>query len=103
MTKESSVTLFKKMRDEMITPEYTYDHWYQTNKDILLFDNSITLHNRKIENDSAPERIGYRIQYDFDNLTGGTYLPFYQDEYNQHKLHRLDILKKATEGMEVVS
>jgi hypothetical protein len=47
--------------------------------------------------------VGYRIQYDFDNLTNGTYLPFYQDEYNQHRLHRLDILKKATEGMEIVN
>jgi len=39
----------------------------------------------------------------FDNLTGGTYLPFYQDEYNQHKLYRLELLRQATEGMEIVS
>jgi hypothetical protein len=103
MSKDASAELFKKMRDEMITPEYTYEHWYQSNKDILLFDNSITLHNRKIEMDNAPERVGYRIQYDFDNLTNGTYLPFYQDQYNQHKLHRLDLLRQATEGMEVVA
>ena len=99
MTKEASDKIFEKMRKEMFVDEYIYYHWYESDKDILLFDNSITVHNRKIENDSAPERVGYRIQYDFDRLTEKSYLPFYQDEYNQHRLARLDILHKATEGM----
>jgi len=63
-----------------------------------LFDNSITLHNRSVH-DSAPNRVGYRVQYDFDNLTGGTYNPFYQEEFNQIRQSRIDTLHTAMEGL----
>ena len=97
---EESKKIFDKIRNEMITPEYCYDHWYG-GKDICLFDNSITLHNRSIHESIgvAPERLGLRIQYDFDNLTGKPYNPFYQEEFNQLKTQRLDILDKAMDGM----
>jgi len=101
MSKEDSDCLFKKIRAEIITPEYIYDHWYETNKDILLFDNSITLHNRSIHEKIgvAPNRVGYRIQYDFDHLTGNQYQPFYQQEFNDLRNQRLDLLKTAMTGM----
>lgn len=98
MSKEESDKLFAKIRKEMITPEYTYDHWYESDKDILLFDNSITLHNRSVH-DSAPNRVGYRVQYDFDKLTGQTYNPFYQEEFNEVRRNRIDTLHTAMEGL----
>lgn len=100
MSKADSEKLFEKIRAEMIVPEYTYDHWYETDKDILLFDNSITLHNRSIHEKigTAPTRIGLRVQYDFDSLTGEKYSPFYQEEFNQTKFKRIDVLEKALEG-----
>jgi hypothetical protein len=100
MKKEDSDKLFEKIRSEMITPEYCYDHWYATNKEICLFDNSITLHNRSIHEKIgiAPNRLGLRVQYDFDRLTGETYQPFYQQEFNDLRNIRLDLLKTAVKG-----
>ncbi len=100
MSVEESKKIFDKIRSEMIVPEYCYDHWY-SGKDICLFDNSITLHNRSIHESIgvAPERLGLRIQYDFDNLTGEFYNPFYQEEFNELKRERLSILDKAMDGM----
>lgn len=105
MSKADSDKLFEKIRSELIVPEYTYDHWYETDKDIVLFDNSITLHNRSIHEKIgvAPNRVGLRIQYDFTKLTGGDYQPFYQQEYNDMRNSRLDILKKAMQGMVIAA
>lgn len=101
MSKAESDKLLDKMREEIFVEKYTYYHWYKHHKDLLIFDNSITLHNRQLETESMPDRLAYRIQFDYDRLTGGTYLPYFQEEYNQKKLHRLDLLKKAMEGMEL--
>lgn len=102
MSKEDSVKLFDKIRKEMFTEEYTYQYWYKQDRgEICLFDNSITLHNRGLEGESAPKRIGLRIQYDFDKLTGESYQPFYQQQYNDHRNERLDLLSKAVEGLEI--
>lgn len=101
---EESKKLFDKIQKEMISTEYCYNHWYNS-RDICLFDNSITLHNRSIHESIryAPERMGLRIQYDFDNLTGKPYEPFYQKEFNDLKRERLDILDTAMEGMKIKS
>jgi hypothetical protein len=85
----------------MFTNEYIYKHWYQSDKDICIFDNSITLHNREIETGLSPERMGYRIQFDYDKLTGGTYNPFYHQEYNDRRAEKIRLLNIAMEGMEV--
>lgn len=105
MSREQSQALFQKMRQEMLSPEYIYQHWWETNKDILLFDNSITLHNRSIDNTIGrmPDRLGLRIQYDFDKLTGKFYDPFYQQEFNDLKQQRLDILKIALDNMVITT
>lgn len=102
MSVAESKKLFDKIQKEMITDEYCYNHWYNS-RDICLFDNSITLHNRSIHESIgyAPERLGLRIQYDFDKLTGEPYEPFYQEEFNELKRERLDILDKAMEGMKI--
>lgn len=100
MTKQQSDNLLEKLKQEIITEEYTYYHWYKHDRDLLIFDNSITLHNRQLETESMPNRIGYRIQFDYDNITNDAYLPFYQNEYNNKKIERLKILEKALEGID---
>lgn len=101
MSKNDSDKLFAKIRYEMFSEEYIYKHWYQSDKDICLFDNSITLHNREIEHGLIPDRMGYRIQFDYDALTGGTYQPFFQQEYNDRRNEKIRLLGVAMEGMEV--
>jgi alpha-ketoglutarate-dependent taurine dioxygenase len=83
MKKSDSDKLLTKISKELFTEEYIYDHKYQSDTDILLFDNSITLHNRSIENGRAPDRMAYRIQFDYDKLTGEQYRPFFQDNFQK--------------------
>jgi alpha-ketoglutarate-dependent taurine dioxygenase len=99
MSKEESDKLYNKIWNEVIQPEYMYEHWYQRDKDILIFDNSITVHNRKIENNGiSPNRVGLRIQFDYDYLAGD-YEPFYQEQYNIQRSERMNLMKIATEGL----
>lgn len=100
MSKQESDQLFARIHKEMFTDEFIYKHWYKTDKDILIFDNSITVHNRELEVEHMPDRVGYRIQFDYDGLTGETYQPFYQQEYNNKRNERLELLRKAMVGMD---
>ena len=99
MSKADSDKLFAKIHKEMFTNEFIYKHWYQHDKDILIFDNSITVHNRELEKPDAPTRMGYRIQFDYDTLTGESYQPFYQQQYNDKRNERIRLLGVAMEGM----
>jgi len=100
MSKEASEQLFAKIHKEMFVDEFIYHHRYEKNRgEILLFDNSITVHNRTLDLPNAPDRVGLRIQYDYDNITGKKYQPFYQQEFNDRRNHRLALLAEATKGM----
>lgn len=99
MSKADSDKLFAKIHKEMFVDEYIYKHWYKSDNDILIFDNSITVHNREIELENAPERIAYRIQFDYNHLVKD-YKPFFQEQYNQRRQERLLLLEKAMEGMQ---
>lgn len=101
MNKIESDKLFAQIRKTMFTDEFIYKHHYESDKDICIFDNSITLHNREIEKGLSPLRCGYRIQFDYDNLTDSIYQPFRQQEYNDKRAERIRLLAVALEGMEV--
>ena len=98
MSREESDKLLNHIRKEIFVEEYIYKHWYQSDRDICIFDNSITVHNRKLEAEHMPDRVGYRIQFDYDNLIGKPYSPFYQEEYNQKRFSRMDILRSGDHG-----
>lgn len=101
MSKEESERLYRYIWDGVTQSQYVYEHWYQNDKDILLFDNSITLHNRKIENNGvSPDRVGLRVQFDYNHLVP-EYLPFYQDQFNTQRQHRMSLMARATEGLEI--
>lgn len=78
MSLEESHKLFNRIDKELFVDEYTYDHWYQNNNDLCLFDNSITLHRRL---GGIADRLCYRIQYDYSKLQAGPYDPYFQDEF----------------------
>ena len=84
--------MLNRIRSEIFVDEYMYKHWYRSDRDICIFDNSITVHNRELEAEHMPNRVGYRIQFDYDNLIGKQYSPFFQDEYNQKRFTRMELL-----------
>lgn len=95
MSRTESDKLLAKISSELFTEEYIYDHKYQSNTDLLIFDNSITLHNRSVENGSAPDRLGYRIQFDYSNLIEGKYEPYFQKEFQEKRDLDLEQLEYA--------
>jgi hypothetical protein len=80
MTKKESDKVFKRIEKGLFQEKYIYDHWYQSDNDLLLFDNSITLHRRLgwIEG-----RVAYRIPHDYTNLQDGVYQPYFQPEFQK--------------------
>ena len=103
MPRDQAFALYERITREILSPEYIYEHWYQNDKDILIFDNSITLHNRRIENDGIlPNRVALRIQFDYDRLVN-QYQPFLQDIYNIQRDERMTLMSKAVEGLEIAN
>lgn len=78
MTKAESDAVFAEIDKELFTPQYTYDHWYQSNNDFCLFDNSITLHRRLGE---TKNRMCYRVQHDYSNLQDGFWQPYLTEPF----------------------
>lgn len=73
-----SQSLFARLKKELFTPEYTYDHWYQNENDLCIFDNSITLHRRL---GGITNRLAYRIQFDYDRIAPLDWNPYFQPEF----------------------
>ena len=86
MTEEQSAKIFDQINKELFTEKYVFDHWYKTNNDLLLFDNSVTLHRRI---GGEVDRLAYRYQYYPTNLIDHIWNPYddpyYANEYNKIK------------------
>jgi alpha-ketoglutarate-dependent taurine dioxygenase len=78
MTKAESDAVFQEIDKELFVPKYTYDHWYKSNNDFCLFDNSITLHRRLGE---TANRLAYRVQHDYSNLQDGFWQPYLTEPF----------------------
>jgi len=78
MTKEESDSVFKEINKGLFTDKYIYDHWYKSNNDLCLFDNSITLHRRLGD---TTNRLAYRVQHDYSNLQENFWQPYLKEEY----------------------
>lgn len=90
MSKEDSDAVFKEINKELFVEKYMYDHWYQSNSDLCMFDNSITLHRRLGD---VTNREAFRIQYESTQLSK-PYNPYFQEEYRnryQDELRKLNI------------
>jgi alpha-ketoglutarate-dependent taurine dioxygenase len=77
-SKKESDQVFDTINRELFVDKYIYDHWYQSNNDFCLFDNSITLHRRLGD---IKDRLCYRIQHDYSNLQSGFWQPYLQESF----------------------
>lgn len=89
MTKEESDKLFDKIKTELFVEKYIYDYWWENNYNILLFDNSITLHRRLIKGNTCADRIAYRLPFSYESLYG-YYDPYFQKEYSDLRNQRCE-------------
>lgn len=81
MSRGESKKLLEKIKEELFVEKYVYDYWWENDKNILLFDNSITLHRRLLNKNTCGDRIAYRIPFRYTSLYGN-YDPYFQEEYN---------------------
>lgn len=79
-TEQESNKIFEAINRGLFTKKYIYDHWYQNNGDLCLFDNSITLHRRL---GNIQGRMCYRIAHDYTNLQDGVYQPYFQSRFQK--------------------
>lgn len=91
MTQEESQKIFDHLNRELFVEEYIYDHNYQSNNDLCLFDNSITLHRRQGE---ISGRMAYRIQYDYETILPEPWQPYLQEPYQtKYREQIVDIMQ----------
>ena len=96
ISKEESDKVINKINSELFVEKYIYKHEYESNNDILLFDTSITLHNREIKDrGTSSNRLAYRIQFEYDKLTGEQYQPFFQEEFQKLRNENIRALQVA--------
>jgi alpha-ketoglutarate-dependent taurine dioxygenase len=92
-TKEESDKIFETINKELFVEKYIYDHWYKSNNDLCLFDNSITLHRRL---GSTENRLAYRVQHDYSNLQKDFWQPYLKEEYaKKYKEEIIDFVTTA--------
>lgn len=93
MSDEESARIFKILDDALFTEQNIYDHWYQQDNDLLLFDNSITLHRRL---GGQPDRLAYRMTTEYSNLLDTPWYPYIQpefaEEYKKQIHEKVDLL-----------
>ena len=89
MNRDESDKLIDKIKKELFVDKYIYDYWWENNYNILLFDNTITLHRRLIEGNMCPDRIAYRLPFSYESLYG-YYDPYFQKEYSDLRKHRCE-------------
>lgn len=78
MSKEESDKLLNYMNQTMFSEKYIYDHWYERDNDLVLFDNSVTQHRRLGE---TSNRLAYRIQYDYGRIAPADWNPYLRDPW----------------------
>lgn len=70
MSKDESDKLRDRLREESFKEEYMLDYWWENDQNIVLFDNSITMHRRTMNKKSCGDRIAYRVPFRYDSIYG---------------------------------
>ena len=90
---DESQKIFSMLDRLIFDDRWTYDHWYQSDNTLCVFDNSVTMHRRL---GGHPERKAFRIQWDISPLVENAWLPWHHNkEFNEqyikdvHKLVNL--------------
>tara|TARA_R110000772_G_scaffold53308_8_gene122090 strand:+ start:3698 stop:4777 length:1080 start_codon:yes stop_codon:yes gene_type:complete len=92
MHQHEAEKLLAQIRSELEVEEYIYDHWYQQDGDLCLFDNSITQHRRL---GSTDNRLCLRYQYDYSNLQELPWMPYRQQPYINKYIDRISYVIPA--------
>ena len=82
MSQMESDKIFKTLDELLFTDKWIFDSWYSSDRDMLLFDNSVTLHRRL---GGHPDRKAFRIQLDVSPLLQEPWLPWQHDKSNNEK------------------
>jgi alpha-ketoglutarate-dependent taurine dioxygenase len=91
MSEVESQKLFERINKELFVDRFIYDHWYQNDNDLCLFDNSITIHRRL---GGITNRLCYRIQHDYSSIQSEPYVPYFQKSFaKQYKKEIREIVK----------
>jgi len=73
MSEEDSNKVFDEIDKQMFVDEYIWNHWYQGDGDVCIFDNTVTMHHRI---GGVPERLGFRTQFDVSDLLSEPWRPW---------------------------
>ncbi len=93
MKSEESEKVLQEIRKNLEKEEYIYDHWYQNNDDLCLFDNSITQHRRLGD---TTNRLALRYAYDYTFIQPEPYLPYFQQPYINQYIDKLTLISHIT-------
>ena len=105
MSESEYIKLIDRLKKEIFTPEYVYDHWWDNDTgDLLLFDNSIMVHNRSIrpELDMKTElqkRLGYRSAMDYAGLED--YMPFFSGPAQDKRKQEMQLIQQISDESQV--
>lgn len=81
LSHQQSREIFDQIEKGIFSQDNVYDHWYQNNGDLCLFDNSITQHRRLGD---IKDRLCYRIQYDYETILDRPYQPYHQESFRSN-------------------
>lgn len=91
MSSDESQKIFQMIEKGILSDSNVYDHWYQNNGDLCLFDNSITQHRRLGD---IKNRMAFRIQYDYETILDQPYQPYLQEPFQtQYKTEIAEIVR----------
>lgn len=95
MDNTESQRVFQIIEQGIFSEDNVYDHWYQHDTDLCIFDNSITQHRRLGD---TTNRLAYRMQFNYDQLLGTEYNPYRQEpfrsQYSEQKQEVIHLLRQ---------
>jgi alpha-ketoglutarate-dependent taurine dioxygenase len=90
MSLADSQAVFDQINKTLFVEKYVYDHWYQQDNDLCLFDNSVTLHRRL---GGITNRMCYRIQYEYSKLISN-WNPYLQEPFISDYVRTIEEFKE---------
>jgi alpha-ketoglutarate-dependent taurine dioxygenase len=104
MSREESQRIIDIIEKGVMESGQIYDHYYQQDNDICLFDQCVTLH-RRIAGD--PDRVAYRISFDYANVIDAPWTPYHQPvfakEFDEEWADYQKVMKTGVESDLVVA
>lgn len=98
LSKQDSDKLIAKITKEIFIDEYQFDYWWDHSMgDMVLFDNTVTMHMRKVKENlnlksELHERLGYRNVGDYSGMED--YNPFLQTEFQEKRNKLMKVIRK---------